>query len=735
MKNNLLRFLLFLFSQYSFAQECGFDHLHKQLMQANTAYKNAVEKQDRYIYEKTKALEQNEKALTLCNGVYTIPVVVHVMHTGEAVGTGSNISDVQIEGAITGLNDFWRNSAGTGAADLEIQFELAKRDPNGNATTGIVRVNASSVPNYTTYGVSYDDNVCQGPTDTLIKALSYWPVSDYYNIWLVKSICNNVAAGWAHYPWGGWADGTTLLAASMTQSDVALAHELGHGFSLMHTFEGDNDGASCPIDNNCLLDGDQICDTPPHKRADCNISDPCTNIGIWDNSKKNYLSYCFVSPQRFTEDQKTRVQLSLAGNVRNSLLYSEALVPVNMPKEAGILSIDMPDAMVCNSTFSSVVQIKNYGTSTLTGISFLVYIDGIVQGTFPISMSIAPGQTSSVTIDNILVTSGSHTLEIAFLDINNAGLDYFAGNNRLCKTINFSVISDFPYCEDFETTIIPEEWIINNSDNYTTWELYTSTGCNSYNGTYSIVYDASTATSGSQTDEIVFPSFDLTNATQAVFNFRLAQKQTYFCNTYVTLNVETSTDCGESFTTLYSKNDAYTITNDCGGPNQCPCTQATAQPLYTTSGTNEPNNPWAPLLCNDWRNESINLNSLLGNKVVVKLKAIKADFAANDIYIDNICLNATLSTVDINDNNTVPQLTISPNPSSGSFIINLNAINPLGLTAFEIFNSLGQLIQSEQINNQSNTLRKQIELNVAKGIYTVRLSTNGNVYAEKLIVK
>lgn len=108
------------------------------------------------------------------------------------------------------------------------------------------------------------------------------------------------------------------------------------------------------------------------------------------------------------------------------------------------------------------------------------------------------------------------------------------------------------------------------------------------------------------------------------------------------------------------------------------------------------------------------------------------------------CANATglCTTVDLqidideNDmNGNGGNLSVIPNPNSGSFTINLNAVNPLGLTTLEIFNSLGQLIQSEQINNQSNTLRKQIELNVAKGIYTVRLTTNGNVYSEKLIVK
>ncbi len=115
------------------------------------------------------------------------------------------------------------------------------------------------------------------------------------------------------------------------------------------------------------------------------------------------------------------------------------------------------------------------------------------------------------------------------------------------------------------------------------------------------------------------------------------------------------------------------------------------------------------------------------------------------IYMySNGCMNADglCTTVDLqigiegeDMNGNDGSFSVTPNPNSGSFSVNLNSVNPLGLTTLEIFNSIGQLVQSEQINNQSNTLRKQLELNVAKGLYTVRLTTNGNVYSEKLIVK
>src|SRR5436190_11716860 len=75
---------------------------------------------------------------------YTIPVVVHVIHNNEALGTGTNISDAQIVSQIDVLNkDYQRlNADATNTPDefkpfdglIEMQFVLAQQDPDGEAT-------------------------------------------------------------------------------------------------------------------------------------------------------------------------------------------------------------------------------------------------------------------------------------------------------------------------------------------------------------------------------------------------------------------------------------------------------------------------------------------------------------------------------------------------------------------------------------------------------------------------
>src|SRR5580765_2449816 len=76
--------------------------------------------------------------------VITVPVVVHVLYNTSA----QNISDAQVQAQISQLNaDYARLNSDAGntpgvwqsiAANCEVQFCLAQRDPSGNATSGII---------------------------------------------------------------------------------------------------------------------------------------------------------------------------------------------------------------------------------------------------------------------------------------------------------------------------------------------------------------------------------------------------------------------------------------------------------------------------------------------------------------------------------------------------------------------------------------------------------------------
>ncbi len=340
--------------------ECGTDYIHKNQMQTDSAYR----KQIVTLESQVEAITQKQANNKLRSSLYTIPVVVHVIHLGEPIGTGSNISDIQIQEAIAGLNDRFSNGNGLGV-DVELEFCLASKDPNGNSTNGINRVDGSIVANYSANGITPTGNPCSGAIETDIKDLSRWPVSDYYNIWVVSEICNGAFVGYASYPVGGLYDGLVIVSTSMTSTSGTLPHEVGHGFFLYHTFSGDGGNVSCPVDTNCLMNGDNICDTPPHKQGDCGTTNPCTLAGVWDNSRYNYMSYCPLV-NRFTQGQKDRIIATVMVAPRASLLNSLGCgtVGINESSSSDIFSVFPNPA---HSLINVKVDIK------LLGSSYVVY--------------------------------------------------------------------------------------------------------------------------------------------------------------------------------------------------------------------------------------------------------------------------------------------------------------------------------------------------------------------------
>jgi hypothetical protein len=138
--------------------------------------------------------------------VVTIPVVVHVIHAGEPIGTGTNISDAQIYSQIDILNEDFRllnadsldsnHPFWVDAADSEIEFCLAQQDEDGFATNGINRVDGLAE-------FGYDSWWNQEEVDTLVKPATQWDPLSYLNIWVVAFDPNGDAAdllGYANFP-------------------------------------------------------------------------------------------------------------------------------------------------------------------------------------------------------------------------------------------------------------------------------------------------------------------------------------------------------------------------------------------------------------------------------------------------------------------------------------------------------------------------------------------------------
>lgn len=346
MERHLLLGLVLVIARSLHAQQpCGTDELHQARLVSDPAYRVARE-----LEEQALRSVMGEQAMLREDGdtaVHTIPVVVHVIHSGEPIGEGTNIPDAQVFAAIQRVNARFSSLIGQGP-DIGIRFCLASRDPSGCSTNGITRADGSGVPGYLTEGIQLPPYTTCGAAEMAIKNLDRWPGSAYYNIWVVRGICSGVR-GYAYLPNGGDSDGTVIDCYAMNAGSDLLAHELGHGFDLYHTFNGA--GANdCPDDTDCAVNGDRVCDTPPHRSYDCGYENPCSATGAWDNSRFNTMSYCTLTDDlvRFTSGQRARMRASVQVWPRVDLLSSPGCTPV-------LLSIEAEPDVVCLGESSVLV--------------------------------------------------------------------------------------------------------------------------------------------------------------------------------------------------------------------------------------------------------------------------------------------------------------------------------------------------------------------------------------------
>jgi PKD repeat protein len=257
--------------------------------------------------------------------VYNLPVVVHVIHNGTAVGSSMNISDAQVLSQIEALNEDYRKlNADTSsipsvfaglAADCEINFCLAQTDPNGQPTNGIDRINRNTL-GWTAppYAKTY--------VDATIKPATVWDVNKYLNIW----VCNLSGGllGYATFPPSSTNTGLSAPFGTATSDGVVIlynsfgrvgtvsapynkgrtaTHEIGHWLGLRHI----NGDANCS--------SDYCNDTPT--QASLNLGCPnfpkvsCSN-GPNGDMFMNYMDYtddaCMFM---FTPNQKARMVTTL----------------------------------------------------------------------------------------------------------------------------------------------------------------------------------------------------------------------------------------------------------------------------------------------------------------------------------------------------------------------------------------------------------------------------------------
>ena len=313
----------------------------------------------------------------------TIPVVFHIVYNTAA----QNVDDSLVFSQLEVLNnDFRRLNADTIntrlvfdsiAADVQIEFCLANKDPQGNWTTGINRVQTTQTSFVTS---PFDDGVKSSASG----GVDPWDASKYLNIWVCDMSFNGTpfVLGYAQFPGDNPAtDGVVITYqhfghrpwdsnAAPANLGRTASHEVGHWLGLYHVW---GDGDCTQIDS--------VPDTPnadAASQSDCDtLKNTCddSSTPFWlgydaPDMVENYMDYSAdACMNMFSEGQKTRIW-SFLNTDRVSLLTSDGC---SWP--ASIESVENNNAIrIYPNPTNNLLNIEWSSSMNLKEISILNYL-------------------------------------------------------------------------------------------------------------------------------------------------------------------------------------------------------------------------------------------------------------------------------------------------------------------------------------------------------------------------
>jgi PKD repeat protein len=623
--------------------------------------------------------------------LYTIPVVVHVIHNYGS----ENISKAQILDAIDILNKSFQKYYADSVlvcsvfrpiiADVQVRFRLAQLDPNGDCTDGITR----TVSDFT-YNAS--DNV---------KGLIDWPSNKYFNIWVVQNIASG-AAGYAYMPGISAAiDGVVMRSEYMGSIGTSsgsnydtrsLAHEAGHWLNLSHTWGGTNTPG---LPANCS-DDDFVFDTP-NTIGVANFSCDTAQVtcGTLDNVQ-NYMDYAGCH-YMFTEGQKARMHgaLNSSQGQRNNLHSQANLIATGTDDNF------TPVACVPHAQFQQSIRYICAGTT-------ITFNDLSWNGDPTAWQWDFPGGTPSTSADqNPVIQYNTPGVYDVTLTASNS-----AGSNSISST-GIVVVSPatagsaVPFLEDFENlSSFPSsyDWIVTNETG-NAWDYSTVAA---YSGTHSLRLLNHSGNPNGTTDVFVTPGYDLTNITNATMTFKLAFAARSSSSTDQ-LRVFASNNCGQNWNIRYTKSGLNLSTAGILSASFIPSSQS------------------------QWREETVNITGVAyNNHPSVRFKFEYNQNTGNNIYIDDINITGT-SSVGIDDIEFLATLSVYPNPSNSTSIISFNLSEPAAMK-IELTDIAGRVIKViEEQKLGAGSYNYPVGENVADGAYFIRFRANDNQLTRKII--
>ena len=675
---------------------CGSSEAQNKIFEANPSLKNAFLQQEQTNRLKDKEVFENGFQANTSKSmlpVYIIPIVFHVINQGGL----ENISDAQIRDEVQILNNDYRklnsdisdvvSSFTSIAADCEIEFRLAQKDPLGNCTNGIDRI-TSELTN------SANDD----------SKLNPWPENEYLNVWTVKTIGTSGVAGYAYYPGGAPSpetDGVLILSnyiGSIGTGHIgtsrALTHEIGHYLNLEHTWGNTNSpGVACGDDD--------VSDTPLTKgHTSCVLTDDFCTPGVIENVQ-NYMEYAYCS-NMFTTGQKLRMRdaltttsppVAFAGRYNLWTTANLALTGVSLP------------AVLCKADFES----DNNSNTTCAGSS-LTFTDLSWNGT-PTTWSWSfPGGTPNTSTDTspVILYNTPGVYNVSLTVSNSSGSVSVSKTDYVTVNPSTATYNNAFYSEDFEGTPIPNtDWKVYNLESGSNTWVQTNTAAAS--GSKSVMITNDSGYDG-YVDELVSPSIDMTAimGTSPKLSYKVAFAKKTASSTDK-LQIFVSTNCGQTWTLR----------------------QTVSATALSTGGVLS--TPFTPTV-SEWAQKSV-IFSAFESITNLYFKFRFTSNGGNNIFIDDINISGTTGiedevTANLNYN-------LYPNPAQENTVVSFALTNKQNIT-LGIYDVLGRSVSSiysGELSTGGHEFNIAEKSKLSAGVYFVKLDVGKQTFTKKLIVQ
>lgn len=359
-----------------FAQPCLADLYLQNMIAAHPEKSKQIEALERY----TKYWISKNADHISNRAVITIPIVVHVVWKNAE----ENISEEQIRSQIEVLNQDFRalnqeipnvpTIFKAAIADLEFEFCLARRTPQGTPTNGITRTR-TNVDNIATTFKSVNTVSKRAICYTDLGGRDAWDTNKYLNIWVGKF---ESGLGEANFPGTVEPDADGVRIDPSVFGNIGTAadapynrgrtatHEIGHYFNLLHPW-----GAST---GNCNND-DGVEDTP---RQFTDFRGICpTHPQLYCGTASMFMNFMNYSNDAcltmFTKGQNIRVLAALNG-FRAGLLTSNGC--------------DTPTTQIDKVPMAQQIQVLGNPTQA----TFRLSAENIVPQTFTLQLVNLQGQ-------------------------------------------------------------------------------------------------------------------------------------------------------------------------------------------------------------------------------------------------------------------------------------------------------------------------------------------------------